>query len=87
MEINKNDAFNVEGNKKNTKKIEMFGINKNSINIERNNLEEDKKEIEGEINRKRTVIDTVVDSKVSATSILGINDNNTEIKGRKRNIS
>ena len=85
MEINKNDAFNVEGNNKNNKKIEMFGINKNSINIEKNNLEEDKKESQGEINRKRTVIDTVVDSKVSATNILGINDNNTEIKGRKRN--
>ena len=85
MEINKNDAFNVEGKNKNNKKVEMFGINKSSINIERNNLEEDKKNNEGEINRKRTVIDTVINSKVSAANILGINENNNEINGIKRN--
>lgn len=85
MEINKNDAFNVEGTNKEQKKIAMFEINKNSINIERNNLEEDKKDNVGEIIRKRTVIDTVVDSKVSASNILGIKENNTEINGRKRN--
>ena len=77
IEINKNDAFNVQGNNKNNKKLEMFKVNKNSINIEGE---------EGQINRKRTVIDTV-DSKVSASNILGLSESNIEIKGRKRNNS